>query len=164
MNTVSPLPDQQTPAVESSSDKLPVATTWPLWFAGAVACFWLLFLGILALTTANPATLNTAQLMNSQAGVLAEIKDPTAGTVQIADVIFVRPAKLPLQAGQTLKLTQHGSHWQAGEVRLLLLQQSKAGAWQITPSQHPKTPLLDYPADPALIEQIREQGHALPEA
>ena len=51
---------------------------------------WLLLLAVLAWRTANPATLNLAQLYRSDAVVLAEVIDPETGTVSINEVLFAK--------------------------------------------------------------------------
>jgi len=127
----------------------------PAWLliALAVGCGWLLLLAVLALWTANPATLNRQQILQSEAIVEVEILDPAAGQVEIEGVLRQRPAA-SLKAGEEIRVPLHGDHWEVGEHRFLPLIHTENGEWSVTPTALPKTPLLDYPADAELKQDI----------
>ena len=60
---------------------------WPAWLliALAVGVGWLLLLSVLALWTANPATVNRQQILQSEIVVEAEVLDPRTGKVEVED-------------------------------------------------------------------------------
>lgn len=153
------------PALNSTSGTAEGANTpanatpggWPAWLliALAVGVGWLLLLSVLALWTANPATVNRQQILQSEIVVEAEVLDPRTGKVEVEGILVDRHNLAP-EDGQEIRVPLHGDHWQAGEHRILPLVKTESGEWSVTPTPLPKTPLLDYSADETLSEDIRE--------
>jgi hypothetical protein len=116
---------------------------------------WLTFLAFLAATTSNPATLNLVQLRSSDVILVVQVQDQTGGQLLIEQVLKQTQPGL-LTAGTNLQISPRSPHWKAGEKRIVPVQLNQHGTWEITPSPHPRTPQLDYPAEPRLIEQIQQ--------
>ncbi|MAG92859.1 MAG: hypothetical protein CMJ48_03820 [Planctomycetaceae bacterium] len=124
----------------------------PLHAAGAFTLLWCAALGLLAWQTANPVTLNVAQLANADFVVTATVSPKNPTTVDV-EKEWKREANLGSITVEQLQETNA----QPGETYLMPLTRHAGDVFQITPagSAKHKQLLLVYPVSPASLEQLR---------
>ncbi len=124
----------------------------PLHAAGAFTLLWCAALGLLAWQTANPLTLNVAQLANADFVVTATVSPENPTTVDV-EKEWKREAKLGSITVENLRDTNA----QPGETYLMPLTRHAGDVFQVTPTpltKHQRVPLV-YPATPKAFEQLR---------
>ena len=120
-----------------------------------LAIIWLGFLAALDLWTANPVTVNRAQILNSQYILTARIIDPQKGVVEIL-AIQRTDGKLnpPSVLHKKITLQPAGIHWEENSTRIFPVFRDRKGDWFITPAPLPKFKYIDYPATDSMRRQI----------
>jgi hypothetical protein len=142
-----------------SSGESPIAeprSYGPLIAAICVGCLWVGFLAVLTLTTANPVTLNRAQLEASTKVTLATV----VGEKTIAPVKNGNESPAELEDIQVLNLPQTGAR--IGQSYLFplipakLLGEAAEGDFLVTPTLLPNQTPLIYPDSPETTQQLEQ--------
>lgn len=120
----------------------------------AVGIGWLLFLAVLAYQTANPPTVNWAQLTRTDTVILATILDPARGEVEVHEVLLRRLPELSVPLG-TLQISPPLDHWQRNQRRIIPLARTITGEWVVPQTPLPSAPRLDYPDEKSVRDQLR---------
>lgn len=127
----------------------------PVWFWTAVSIVTLWLLGILvaALLTANPTTLNRAQLLASDAvvvGYVDSVADSGTATIETREILAGEGVPARFQ------LTHAGNFVNQGEEYLFPLQHDRDGI-QITPApERAETQWLVYPVHEQVLPTAKE--------
>ena len=109
--------------------------------AGLAGLSWIAILAALALSFANPVTLNLAQLRIADAVAHLRVVDSESGTCDVRDVL----AGHSLPGSITVENLRHTAA-REGEEYFVPLSRRSSGAWVVTPAPLPKSSLLIYPA------------------
>ncbi|MCA8984664.1 MAG: hypothetical protein R3C12_17560 [Planctomycetaceae bacterium] len=125
-----------------------------LGIALAVGSGWLLFLAVLAYQTANPPTVNWAQLTRTDTVILATILDPARGEVEVHEVLLRRLPELSVPLGPLL-ISPPLDHWQRNQRRIIPLARTTSGAWVVPQAPLPAAPRLDYPDEKSVRVQLQ---------
>jgi hypothetical protein len=115
-----------------------------------IAAFWWLFLGSMALFTANPVTLNREQIIRAEFVVTATAMDPVNGTVHIE-----KSWKSDGQVdSMTLEnLSQTGA--KANVSYIIPVTESRKGRYNVTTTRLLNNPPLIYPNTPEAVLQLQ---------
>jgi hypothetical protein len=153
-------PRGETPRGEGETPPLrakerPVGPARRLWLWPAVLVFavWFAFLVTLAVLSANPVTLNRAQIRRADLVVEATVETPSTGEWRI-----VRSWPEAPQLGAVITIAGLGELGvRAGETYLLPLERHERGAgFRIAPTPPPLSRPLIYPADDESRRQLEE--------
>lgn len=132
-----------------------------LWFWGCLALVagWLVTLGILALRTANPVTLNRSQLLQSDVvlvGRVVEISQSRVAHVKVESILASRPGVLGDDIPATLHLTRGIEQLEPDRPFLLPLTR-EALRLEITPAPLAADETwIAYPASPRVIQVAKK--------
>ena len=110
---------------------------WLLPAAVLLAVAWAAGLGTLAATTANPPTLNRAQLLRADALLWAEVRavDDDTARLTVKEVGFAGPAAAELAVGTGLTVRRFpAGAADAGELRAVPVRRV-AGGWEVAASR-----------------------------
>ena len=139
---------------------------WALPAAAALAGLWAIGLGSLAATTANPPTLNAAQLDRADALVWGEVRSVRgdAAEIEVRDLAAAGPgvaAALPAGATVTIRRFPPGAA-AAGDVRAVPVRRV-AGGWEVVELSD-RLPRFVYAGDwsglKAAADRVRRGGAA----
>ncbi len=120
-----------------------------------LAIIWLGFLAVLDIWTANPVTVNRAQILNSQYILTARIIDPQKGIVEILAIQRTDGKQsLPSVLHKKITLQPAGIHWEENSTRIFPVSRDRKGDWFITPAPLPKFKYIDYPATDSIRREI----------
>ncbi|MFM9962032.1 MAG: hypothetical protein ACKV2Q_12495 [Planctomycetaceae bacterium] len=139
----------RTDAPDTASNCLETKARQRFALATGLAAMWLLGLGVLSFTTANPITLNRDQIREADDVLTAVVDDPATGRVRVETAWknVVRDEHLTLPNLATSKPS-------SGQRLLVPVRKSKTG-WQVMPSKLPKEPPLVYPVSDESERQLR---------
>lgn len=117
--------------------------------ATGLAAMWLIGLGVLSFTTANPVTLNRDQIREADDVMTAVVDDAATGRVRVETAWknLARDEQLTLPNLVASKSTP-------GQRLLIPVRRTKTG-WQVMPSKLPKEPPLVYPVNDESERQLR---------
>jgi hypothetical protein len=133
-----------------TADVAPVPSwRWPLWAAATIAAAWLAALVVMAARTANPVTLNRAQLAKAEFVATAKVVDRARGAVEVEDQWKNKaPVSLTLEnLAQTSAVD--------GQKYLIPISKAADG-FRVTGSRLPNDAPLIYPATSESIDQLRQ--------
>ncbi|MBW3542853.1 MAG: hypothetical protein KY476_21530 [Planctomycetes bacterium] len=116
-----------------------------------LACLWWAFLAVLAVTTANPVTLNRAQFQEATHVVTATVEDPAAGLIAVE-----REWKTAATLAQINVLNLSSTAAERGERYVLPLQRLGRTTYRVPPAPLPGNPPLIYPATDEALRQLKE--------
>ncbi len=120
-----------------------------------LAIIWLGFLAVLDIWTANPVTVNRAQILNSQYILTARIVDPKKGIVEILAIKRTDGKQnAPSVLHKKIILQPTGIHWEENSTRIFPVSRNREGDWLITPAPLPKFKYIDYPATDSIRREI----------
>ena len=120
--------------------------------AVALALAWVAILSILAVTQANPVTLNRDQILRAEVIVSARIDDVAEGACTVEQQ-WKDGESLSAITVSNLHETAAGS----GRTFILPLQRNPAGAFEVVAAPLPDRPYLVYPATDEVLQQLRQQ-------
>ncbi len=134
----------------------PVARTSRLGFTFAlcVALAWLVFLMTLAVTTANPVTLNREQVSRADVVVTGRVVDLASGRCDVQRRWTRGP---DLDSVSVANLRQTGAR--SGALYILPLHSRGDGRFEVVPSRLPNKAPLVYPATPDAFLQLESLLH-----
>lgn len=117
--------------------------------AAVTAAVWWAALGLLAIGTANPVTLNRAQILSATAVVTGHVVDAEAGTVRVERQFhgIALPEEITVEG-----LADSGAR--NGRTYVLPLSGFSPEELQVEPSRLPGQPRLIYPATEAALAQL----------
>ncbi|MBL4883149.1 MAG: hypothetical protein JKY95_01265 [Planctomycetaceae bacterium] len=120
-----------------------------------VTFIWLGILAVLSLWTANPVTVNLAQVRHSHFILTGRIVDAQAGSVEIESLkrIDNQPVDKTL-LNQTISLHPIASHWKNDTQRIFPVYRDAIGNWNITPAPLENNMHIDYPATEKINNEI----------
>jgi hypothetical protein len=119
-----------------------------LLIATLVSLVWLLALAVLSFTTANPVTLNRAQILASTDVLTAVVEDVQQGIVRVERSWRNRVTE------QSLSVTNLRTSAATVGLRLLIPVVRDNGDWQVTPSPFSERGAAVYPAMPDAERQL----------
>ena len=115
-----------------------------------IAALWWLFLGSLALFTANPVTLNREQIIRAETVVTATVVDPVKGTIHIEKSWKGIREVDAITLGN---LNETGA--KAGVSYIIPVTESRKDRYIVTTTRLPKNPPLIYPNTPKSEQQLK---------
>ena len=123
------------------------------WAATIVAITWLLTLAVLAVLTANPITINRAQILSSDALAVGRVTNVSArGIAEIEIEEVLAGGTVP----PTIQLARTADVLAVGRTYLLPLQRVSSG-WEVTPAPtRAEETYLVYPAGQEVIRHAAE--------
>ena len=115
-----------------------------------IVALWWLFLGGMALFTANPVTLNREQIIRAEIVVTATVVDPVNGTIHVE-----KSWKSDRQFETITLRNLKESKAKAGVSYIIPVTESRAGRYHVTTTRLPNNPPLIYPNTPESKEQLQ---------
>ncbi|MCA8997627.1 MAG: hypothetical protein KDA80_11595 [Planctomycetaceae bacterium] len=145
-------------AVASEDSASPLASTSSsfnrppesvFWGAAVIGFLWFLALGWLTFTTANPVTLNIAQLKSAPLIIVAKAVDISQGQIEVQEAL---KGPSPDNLSQVRQLEVTGA--EPGSTYIIPLERSAGGRWQV--AAIPDGRRLVYPAEEQVVEKCRD--------